>query len=172
LVSSLPLPPARSGNSGPLSCAPTISCHRCCQLPSLPGAEGARALPRVSPRAVTPADAAASTDCLLFPAQPSLRLRLSRWDLLLNPFIVSARLRVCSPPSHLARATRAPSFASTSSCHRATIYQACPALSAPGSTRAFNRARLPRQVRQQAWMLFFSWPNHLSASGYLRGTFS
>jgi hypothetical protein len=89
----------------------------------------------------------------LFPAQPSLGLRQSRRYLLLNPFIVSARLRVCSPPSHLARAIRPPFLhPSTSSCHRAAIFQACPALRAPSPSRAFNRERSPRQMWLQAWV--------------------
>ncbi len=46
-----------------------------CHLPSPPGVEGAQPHPRVKPRAVAPAGAAASTDGLLFPAQLSLRLR-------------------------------------------------------------------------------------------------
>ena len=51
----------------------------------------------------------------------------------------------------------------TSSCHRAAIFQARPALRAPEPSRAFNRARSPRQVRQRAEMQSFSRPNHSSS---------
>ena len=85
----------------------------------------------------------------------------------LDASIVPACRHGCSPsPCPLGRLGPF-SRASTSSCHRTAIFQACPALRAPRPSRAFNRTRSPPQVRRQARMPFLFQPNHPSASGHL-----
>jgi len=65
-----------------------------------------------------------------FRAQPSLGLWLS-WGTV-SRSLSRPTARLLAPPRPV-RAIRAHSCAPTSSCHRAAIFQACPALRAPGS---------------------------------------
>jgi len=66
----------------------------------------------------------------------------------LSPSIVPAAGEAAlSPPGPLGRPGPF-SYASISSCHRAAIFPACPALRAPRLSRALNCARSSRQMRQ------------------------
>jgi len=68
-----------------------------CHLPSPPGAEGAQALPRVSPRAFASAGAAATMDGILFPAYNPSPPAISGY-LFLNPSIGPPACESARPP--------------------------------------------------------------------------
>ena len=101
-------PPARPGDSGPLP-RPYKLMPPGCHFPSLPGAEGARLHPPVSPRG-PPGMCGNEQGCHPFfrHNHPSASGDLRASSLAPSP----ARLRVCSPLFRPVRATRAPSPAS------------------------------------------------------------
>jgi len=137
-------------------------------FPSPPGVEGARPHPRVKPRAFARKMLQQARMASFFPAQPSLRLRLSQRDLFLNSFIVPA---ACESARHpLISLGR---FWPPLQHPNKLMPPGCYFPSPPGAEGAQPHPRVKpravtRQKRQRAGLPSFSRHNHPLACGYLR----